>query len=848
MKKVYTVVFLLALIASVGYSQKASWQNLPNGFMDNPPIKPVYICLQINDGAVDFNYETDDFDTFWALTSKEYSDFGIISGESDGPGDNDVRMKAAWDDDFLYIAMKVTDDYILDPASGAELLDEFEIYWATYPDYWHPLGDTATTHLDKVVAHTRFPHLGGYKTGDWALADYSTAVWDDYTAAWSLDPWGPSATPWAVTWGVGAENLLLDARYEKVDANNFNFMAIIPWYEAMADFIPQADTALSIEVKYNDEDPEQEPKCSKSFAGLSNDAYWTTYYSGVFSLLAEEDLLAPVLSNVTPLAITSAENVFVSFTVSEDAMVYLVPLATAADEASIIAAAGDLKVAAVLGDNSIGTHCAAAGDNVLYAIDYSGNISVVSPTIVTAADVVAPVLSDVLDTVEIRDNSTFISDESAMVYLVPEGTTVDEASIIAAALGEVAAVAGATAIINTNGIVVIGDNYELYAIDCLGNISVAGTFVVIDDITPPKLKRVFATREMGVNIRLRSNEDGWAYVVPEGTIADSASITTAEVGKVETAINKDRNISSVGLAIDNDTTAYWLFAIDLSGNISDTTFFKITPDVTAPAVTLTNDTVQIGSDVVVSLNEAGMAYLVPAGTIADSASITADAVGEAAVDVGAAGNISTVGLDATNYELYAIDLVGNISDTSYVWLTIDDVTAPILSDVTASVDTKTETEISATSDEDATLYLVPAGTAADKASIVAAAVAEAAATAATPVVMDISAVALGNYELYAIDAADNISVAAAVEIMSSVGIAEDRASQVGFYPNPVADVLHMMNAESIQKMEIANILGQKVKVFNVVNDNHDVSDLDTGLYFVRMFIDGEVIVKSMVKK
>ena len=132
--------------------------------------------------------------------------------------------------------------------------------------------------------------------------------------------------------------------------------------------------------------------------------------------------------------------------------------------------------------------------------------------------------------------------------------------------------------------------------------------------------------------------------------------------------------------------------------------------------------------------------------------------------------------------------------------------------------------------------------------VVAAAVVEAAATADTPVVMDISGVDLGNYDLYAIDAVDNISVATAVEIMSSVGISEDRASQFGIYPNPVSDVLHVMNAESIQKIEIANILGQNVKVFSVVNDNLDVSDLESGLYFVRMYLEGEVVVKSMVKK
>jgi len=753
MKRIYTVVLLLALIVSAGYSQKASWQNLPDGFMDNPPIKPVYICLQINADAVEFDYESDDFDTFWALTSKEYSNFGIISGESDGPGDNDIRMKAAWDEDFLYIGMKVTDDFILDPASGAELLDEFEIYWATYPDYWHPLGDTATTHVDRVVAHSRFPHLGGFKTGDWSLANFSTAVWDDYTAAWDLDPWGPSATPWAVTWGVGAEALLLDARYEKVDANNFNFLAIIPWFEAVADFIPRADTALSIEVKYNDEDPEQEPKCSKSFAGLDNNAYWTTYYCGVFSLLEEEDLTVPVLSDVTPLSVTSAEDVSISFSVSEDAMVYMVPLATAADEASIIAAAGNLKVAAVSGADSIGIHCSAAGDNVLYAIDYSGNISAVSPTIVTAADVIAPVLSDVLDPVEIRDNATFISDESAMAYLVPAGTTADEASIIAAALGEVAVVATETAKINTNGIVVIGSSYELYAIDCMGNISTAGTFTVIDDITPPVLNRVTSPVESGAGqgIRLRSNEDGWAYLVPEGTVADSASVTAAAVGEVETAINKDKYIGTVGMAPAN----YWLFAIDLSGNLSDTSFVEVTPDVTGP----------------------------------------------------------------------------------------------VLTDVTDTVDIQVSTDVSATSNEEAMLYLVPAGTVADKASIIAAAVAEAAATAGTPVVMDISAVALGSYELYGIDLQDNISDTSYVEIMqTAVGISENRARMFNVYPNPVVDIIYVKNAESIQKIEIVNMLGQNVKIFDVVNNSHDVSDLSGGIYIIRMHSDGEVFVKSLIKK
>ncbi|MCK4750742.1 MAG: T9SS type A sorting domain-containing protein, partial [Bacteroidales bacterium] len=60
--------------------------------------------------------------------------------------------------------------------------------------------------------------------------------------------------------------------------------------------------------------------------------------------------------------------------------------------------------------------------------------------------------------------------------------------------------------------------------------------------------------------------------------------------------------------------------------------------------------------------------------------------------------------------------------------------------------------------------------------------------------------------------------------------------------------IYVKNAESIQKIEIVNILGQNVKIFNVVNNSHDVSDLAGGIYIIRMHSDGDVFVKSLIKK
>lgn len=72
-----------------------------------------------------------------------------------------------------------------------------------------------------------------------------------------------------------------------------------------------------------------------------------------------------------------------------------------------------------------------------------------------------------------------------------------------------------------------------------------------------------------------------------------------------------------------------------------------------------------------------------------------------------------------------------------------------------------------------------------------------------------------------------------------VGIEEAPiASEVSFYPNPVADELHISSDIAIEKLEIINSVGAMVLRKNEAQDRINVSKLQTGIYFVKIYSDG----------
>lgn len=68
-----------------------------------------------------------------------------------------------------------------------------------------------------------------------------------------------------------------------------------------------------------------------------------------------------------------------------------------------------------------------------------------------------------------------------------------------------------------------------------------------------------------------------------------------------------------------------------------------------------------------------------------------------------------------------------------------------------------------------------------------------------------------------------------------------------FYPNPIEDYLHIVTNENINKIEVYNIMGALVLEEMQISDKIDLSQLNGGVYFVRINTDKGTIVKRIVK-
>lgn len=64
-------------------------------------------------------------------------------------------------------------------------------------------------------------------------------------------------------------------------------------------------------------------------------------------------------------------------------------------------------------------------------------------------------------------------------------------------------------------------------------------------------------------------------------------------------------------------------------------------------------------------------------------------------------------------------------------------------------------------------------------------------------------------------------------------------TNISIYPNPLKDILYFKGISKIDKVEIYNMVGQKVKTDNAVESRIDVSSLSKGNYILQIFVKGE---------
>lgn len=74
---------------------------------------------------------------------------------------------------------------------------------------------------------------------------------------------------------------------------------------------------------------------------------------------------------------------------------------------------------------------------------------------------------------------------------------------------------------------------------------------------------------------------------------------------------------------------------------------------------------------------------------------------------------------------------------------------------------------------------------------------------------------------------------------------------IRIYPNPASDYIKISNPEGIESMELYNLIGKKVRSFNVGSSNStfNISNLPKGMYLIRLLDDdNDVLTTKRISK
>lgn len=271
-------------------------------------------------------------------------------------------------------------------------------------------------------------------------------------------------------------------------------------------------------------------------------------------------------------------------------------------------------------------------------------------------------------------------------------------------------------------------------------------------------------------------------------------------------------------------------------------FDSLMLDETPPVLSdVTTGTIESGSDVSATSDKDGTVYLVPDGTAATVTDFEAAVDGGTAVGAeatsGTAVVLSTTGLADGDYVVYAVDAGDRISDASDV-ITVVTYYPPVLSDVTTGTIAPGD-DVTATSDKDGTIYLVPEGTTAAvddfDAAVSGGTGVSVSATANTAATLGTTGLADGNYVVYAVDDDGRISDPSAVIELLTTGLQMFPAGAVRIYPNPVKEFLYFESHVDVQEIVVIDLLGQeRIRMDHAVDVSAiNTSVLDEGIYCIR---------------
>jgi hypothetical protein len=83
----------------------------------------------------------------------------------------------------------------------------------------------------------------------------------------------------------------------------------------------------------------------------------------------------------------------------------------------------------------------------------------------------------------------------------------------------------------------------------------------------------------------------------------------------------------------------------------------------------------------------------------------------------------------------------------------------------------------------------------------------------------------------------NLNDNATTVVVSDCGTESAPSSKIAMYPNPASDVLHLSSTKKINKVEVYALNGLKVISNSEVGDSIDLKELQSGMYFVKIYED-----------
>ena len=86
-----------------------------------------------------------------------------------------------------------------------------------------------------------------------------------------------------------------------------------------------------------------------------------------------------------------------------------------------------------------------------------------------------------------------------------------------------------------------------------------------------------------------------------------------------------------------------------------------------------------------------------------------------------------------------------------------------------------------------------------------------------------------------------------LDACETLSIEQNEVIQTKVYPNPVASILTVESSQSIDKLEIYNVLGKRVGMISDSN-SMDMSELNSGIYMLKIFSGNKVSSQKIIKK